>query len=145
MNTAQQKARSFWSGLFVICRYLSLLSEIAIEEGYYLSPCATQIGRERGGAGALGNAFASRPQHGVRIERAGLNVGEGIAAALSQHTSRSPQEGHGLGAGNRGCGAEGRIRGALGYALLNSPQHSLVIVVVCAHIRKRIVRGSRLG
>lgn len=101
------------------------------EEGHDLRACDGRVGAEGLGARAVGDAVLDGPQDCVIVVIARVNVRERI---LVQHrcraSSRSPQERHNLRTGAGYIRAEGITAGAAGDTLVDSPLHSIVVMLM---------------
>ena len=121
----------------------SLLSQCPPDKGHDLSAGAVGIGTEGGICCTLGDVLLDGPQDRLGIVGVGLHVGKGIDSTGSRDPLTAPQERHNLSAGAGHIGAERGIAGALGDAVLHSPQHRVVVIAASLHIRKG--HGAGLG
>ena len=116
------------------------------EEGHNLRARNSRIGAEGGSTGAGSDAVLDGPQDCVIVVIARVNVRERI---LVQHrcraSSRSPQERHNLRTGAGYIRAEGITAGAAGDTLVDSPLHSIVVIVAEGNIGKRQIVASDTG
>ena len=115
------------------------------EEGHNLRARNSRIGAEGGSTGAGSDAVLDGPQDCVIVVIARVNVRERI---LVQHrcraSSRSPQERHNLRTGAGYIRAEGITAGAAGDTLVDSPLHSIVVMLMCGKEAKPRQRQPRL-
>ena len=107
-------------------------------EGDSLSTGHIHVGAERGGAGAVGHAVGHSPQHRVIVVVAGAHIGKGVGTGGLGGAMSSPQEGHHLSTGDGHIGAEGGGAGAIGHAVLDRPQHGVIIVVTLIDISEGV-------
>ena len=117
----------------------------AVQEGHNLTSGAAAVGSKGGGCHAVCNALGNGPQHCIVVICALGNVCEHILVDGGGSAGRTVNEGNGLTTVNGGFRLKGGGRHAVGYTLLNSPQHSFVIVGVCLNIGKGILCRGRLG
>lgn len=115
------------------------------EEGHDLRACDGRVGAEGLGARAVGDAVLDGPQDCVIVVIARVNVRERI---LVQHrcraSSRSPQERHNLRTGAGYIRAEGITAGAAGDTLVDSPLHSIVVMLMCDKVTPQYDRQPPL-
>ena len=116
-----------------------------VQEGDDLAAGAGVARAEGRGRGAGGDAVFYRPQH-CAVEVVGrrdvlelvFHVGRGLAGS-------TPEERDRLAAGAGVADAEAGVGRALGDAVFDRPQHSVIVVLTCCDVRKGVVGRDGRG
>ena len=115
----------------------------AVQEGHDLCAGAFLIRTEDGERCSDCDIMFDRPQHSIDIVGVCGYIGKRIGHARCRRLLGAPQEGDDLRAGAGGVGAEHGVAGALGDAVLHSPQNRRLVVAASLHIGKG--HGAGLG
>ena len=113
----------------------------AVQEGHDLCAGAFLIRTEDGERCSDCDIMFDRPQHSIDVVGVCGYIGKRIGHARCRRLLRAPQEGDDLRAGAGGVGAEHGVAGALGDAVLHSPQDSIMVVAASRNVGK----GHNLG